>query len=356
MTLVLSLLAWCCGFGCSDKVPPENDNETQTVPATIVVALKTNVPVQLRVIGHAGAYATVAVRSQVDGMLQSQHFHEGDLLKAGDLLFTIDPQPFEASLKQAKANLEKDTALEKDAEMEQQLNGVLLQSKITSQESYAQSAAAADSLRATLTADRAIIEEAELGLSYCYIRSPISGRAGLVQVSSGNVIDSQDMVLVTVNQTQPIFVDFNVPERELPRIRRCMATEHLKVAVSLPGQEKSALTGELAAIDNLVDTNTGTILVRALISNQDETIWPGQLVEGRITFSDLTNAVVVPSEAVRAGPHGDFVFVAGPQMKLESRLVYLAERKNGQAILLDGIKPGERVATGSQNPIAILNR
>jgi multidrug efflux system membrane fusion protein len=148
--IALFLLGCCWGSGCSDRTPPSIRKETQAIPVTVAFALKTNVPIQLRAIGHASAYAAVAVRSQVDGMLQSLHFHEGGIVKAGDLMFTIDARPFEASLKQAKANLDKDLALEKDAEMEQKLNGALLQSKITSQENYAQSAAAADSLRACL--------------------------------------------------------------------------------------------------------------------------------------------------------------------------------------------------------------
>src|SRR5690348_12743180 len=128
----LFLLGYCWGSGCSDRTPPSTGKETEAIPVTVALALQTNAPVQLRAIGHASAYATVAVRSQVDGMLQSLHFHEGEMLNAGDLMFTIDPRPFEASLKQARANLEKDVALEKDAEMEQRLNGALLQSKITS--------------------------------------------------------------------------------------------------------------------------------------------------------------------------------------------------------------------------------
>ncbi len=353
LTSALFLFGWCFGSGCYDRTPPSAGKETQAVPVTVALALKTNVPIRLRAIGHASAYATVGVRSQVDGMLQSVHFHEGDLLKPGDLMFTIDPRPFEASLKQAKANLDKDIALEKNAEMEQQLNSVLLQSKIISQENYAESAATADSLKSALVADRAIVEEAELGLSYCYMSSPISGRAGLLQVSPGNVINNQEMVLVTVNQTQPIYVDFSLPERELPLIRRCMATEHLKIEVSLPGQEKPALIGELAAIDNLVDTNTGTIFVRALFSNHDEMVWPGQLVDAVLTLRALTNAVAVPSEAVQTGPRGHFVFAVSPEMTLESRPVDLSEQTDGEAILLKGIRPGEQVVTRGQNRLSV---
>lgn len=351
LTIGLFLLGWCLGWGCSDRTPPSTGKETQAIPVTVALALKTNVPVQLRAIGHATAYTTVAVRSQVEGMLQNLHFHEGDMLKAGDLMFTIDPRPFEASLKQAKANLQKDVALEKDAEMEQKLNGVLLQSKITSQENYAQSAAAADSLQSALVADRAIVEEAELGLSYCYIHSPITGRAGFVQVSPGNVINGQE-VLVTLNQTRPIYVDFTLPERELPLIRSCMATERLKVEARLPGQEQSALVCEMAAMDNLVDTNTGTFIVRTLFSNEDETLWPGQLVNAVVTLRALTNAVVVPSDALQTGPQGYFVFAVGPEMILESRPVDLGEQKDGHAILTRGIRPGEQVVASGQSRLS----
>jgi multidrug efflux system membrane fusion protein len=349
----LFLLGCCWGSGCSERTPPSAGKETDAIPVTVALALKTNVPVQLRAIGHATASATVAVRSQVEGMLQNLHFHEGDIVKAGDLMFTIDPRPFEASLKQAKANLDKDIALEKDAEMEQKLNGALLQSKITSQENYAQSAAAADSLKSELVADRAIVEEAELGLSYCFIRSPISGRAGFLQVSPGNVIDGRE-VLVTLNQTRPIYVDFTLSERELSLVRGCMATEHLdwKVEAHLPGHEQPALSGELAAIDNLVDTNTGSFLVRTLFSNEDEMLWPGQLVNAVVILRALTNAVVVPSEALRTGTQGHFVFVVGPEMTLESRPVDLSEQKDGQAILIKGISPGDQVVAGSESQLS----
>ena len=349
LALTLSVLVFAAGWsgGCSrGPAAPSKASGLPSVPVTLAIA--TNVPLRLRLEGHVSPFATVAVRSQVDGMVQSMHFREGDLLEPGDLMFTIDPRPFEASLNEAKANLDRDQALEKNAEMEQRLNATLLQSRIASQENYAQSAATADSLKSAVVSDNAIVEAAQLQLSYCYIRCPIGGRAGLVQVNPGNVINSQEMVLVTVNQTQPIYVDLALPERDLARVRRCMKLDRSAVEVEIPGGSDCLLKGKLAALDNSVDTNTGTILLRCLFQNQQELLWPGQAVQAGISLGTSTNAVVVPATAVQNGPPGHWVFVVSINQTLEKRMVDLEEQSASSAVLLGGVRPGERVVAKSQ--------
>jgi multidrug efflux system membrane fusion protein len=317
------------------------------------VAVETNVPVQLHSIGHVAAFSTVAVQSRVDGVLEGVHFQQGETVKQGSLIFSIDPRPFQAALDQAKANLEKDKALARYAEIDARRNAELFRQGIIPQDTNDQSRANADAAEATVAADDAAVENAQLQLSFCSIRSPITGRVGTLYVNAGNVVKNLDTVLITINQTEPIYVDCSVPERDLPRIRDYLAASgELKVAAFVTGHERNPSPGALTIVNNAVDTNTGTILLRAKFPNRDELLWPGQFVNTVLTLTTLTNAVVVPSQAVQIGQQGSYVFVVKPDLTVEARYVEVGNRVASETVIRKGVEAGERVVTSGQIRLA----
>lgn len=346
--IVAALLALA---GCSRAVKegPGGTRVGGAVPVRVAAALRTNVPVQLRAIGHVTPFSTVSVESRVDGILQQVHFEQGGFVKEESLLFTIDPRPFQAALNQAKANLERDKANARYAELEVERNGTLFRERIIPQDTLDQSRASADAAKATVAADQAAVETAELQLSFCFIHSPVNGRAGTLKVNAGNAVKNLDTMLVTLNQTEPIYVDFSVPEHELPAIRASLAERgKLPVAAVATGHEKDPVAGELTIINNTVDPNTGTILLRALFPNLDQLLWPGQFVNTVFTVNTLTNAVVVPTGAIQAGQQGPYVFVVKADWTVEARPVEVSNVTGLETVLRDGLEGGEQVVTSGQ--------
>ena len=350
--LGLALLVSGFMFGCSPNDTSRAPTVAQAPAVTVKEVVETNMPLTLHALGHVSPFASVAVRSQVNGRLDGVHFKEGDQVKAGDLLFSIDARPFAAALERAKCDLEKDLSLQKQAAIEQQQNAVLLESKALSVDNYNQSTAYVDSLNAAVAADRAAIAAAQVELSFCEIRAPIEGRAGLLQLNAGNVVTAGEMVLVTLNQMEPVFIDFPVPEQELPGIRRARATRALEVHAAPPGEEASCWNGELTAVDNAIEPESGTILLRARFENQDEALWPGQAVNVSLSLPVLTKAVLTPRQAVQKGPNGEYVLVVNPDATIDSRAVETGGELRGEVIVRRGLHSGERVVIGRQEQLA----
>ncbi len=320
------------------------------MPVTVATAVAKPVPEQLRAIGNVQAYATVLMRARVGGELHAVHFKEGDEVKSGDLLFTIDPRPFEAALKQAEANLARNRAQLEHARRQAQRYAAVVKKGYVSEEQNDQILANAAALEAAVRADEAAAENARLDLKYCSIRSPINGVTGQLKVDRGNLIKANDTdnPMVTIKQTSPIYVVFSVPEQNLPQLKRRLAVRPLDVSVSAPGDEKQVIRGELTFLDNTVDQTTGTILLRATFPNQDRALWPGQFVNVTLTLSTQQDAVVIPSQAVQTGQQGRYVFVITPDGTAEHRPVVLARTVDGEAVVEKGITPGERVVTDGQ--------
>jgi multidrug efflux system membrane fusion protein len=310
------------------------------------------VPVQIHAIGNVEAYSTVSVKTQVAGELIGVYFKEGQEVKKGDLLFLIDPRPFEAALKQAEANLAKDVAQMKKAEVDARRYTDLFKKGVVSSQDYDQVRTNYETLKAIVKADEAAVRNAKLELEYCYIRSPIDGRIGRLMVNQGNIVKEKETVLVDINQTKPIYVGFSVPEQELPRIKRYMALEELRVQAIIPSDKDHPVTGKLSFINNEVDTKTGTILLKAVFPNQDETLWPGQFVNAVLTLTTQKNALVIPSSAVQMGQEGQYVFVVKPDLTVESRPVVVGDSLEQWVVVSKGLRPGERVVTEGQLSLA----
>ncbi|MFO0985937.1 MAG: efflux RND transporter periplasmic adaptor subunit [Alphaproteobacteria bacterium] len=323
-------------------------------PAPVVVALSklATVPVTLNVIGSAQAYSAVAVKSQVDGQIREVHFRDGQNVKKGDLLFTLDPRPYEAALRQAEANLAKDKALLDKAVADLKRLETLVAKDFTSRANYDTAKANVASLEATIKADEALVEQSRLKLEFAAITAPIDGRVGSILVSAGNLVRANDnsatSTLVLINQIRPIYVQFTVPESSLSEIRARMAAGKISVKAQAPQEDRVAAEGMLTFINNTVDTATGTILLKATFPNEDDRFVPGQFLNVTVELAVLTDAVVVPAAAVQIGQRGHYVYVVKPDSTVELRLVRAGVANEREIVIQDGLKPGERVVTEGQ--------
>jgi multidrug efflux system membrane fusion protein len=344
---IIGTLTVLAATGCS-----RGQGKTQAgppaAPVTVATAVQKDVPVVVNAIGSVHAYSTVQVKSQVDGQLARVGFKQGDEVQKDQLIFTIDPRPFDAALAQAQGFLDRDTASLKSAEADWQRTKELENTKAMSPSAVDQARAKADSLRATVAADVAAIDNAKLQLAYCYIRSPIDGRIGLLLVNEGNIVKNTDSVLATINQLRPIYVDFSVPEQELPRIRRHMSQGSLGVEASIPDDSGKPSVGKLAVLNNTVDQTTGTIVLRGEFPNEDEKLWPGQFVNVTLTLTVEHNTVAVPSEAIQVGQSGQYVFVVKSDKTAEMRPVVVGRSVGGDTVIEKGLGPGEFVVTDGQ--------
>jgi|RhiMetdeSRZDD1v2_1073273.scaffolds.fasta_scaffold21697_6 membrane fusion protein, multidrug efflux system len=321
----------------------------EAVPVLVATAVQKSVPVQIRAVGNVEAYTTVSVKSQVTGVLMQAHFKEGQDVKKGQLLFTIDPRPLEAALKQSEANLARDTAQLNNLREQVKRYAELVQKQYVSREQYDQIKTNADAAEAVVEADKAAVENAKVQLSYCYIYAPVNGRVGSLLVNEGNLVRVNDGTpLVVINQINPINVTFAVPEQNLADLKRHMAGGRLKVDASFPADDGRPEQGSLAFVDNAVDRSTGTIKLKAEFSNQERRLWPGQFVNVALTLATQGDAVVIPSEAVQVGQEGQHVFVVKADNRVEVRPVTIGSTNQGIAIIAKGLAVGERVVREGQ--------
>jgi multidrug efflux system membrane fusion protein len=325
--------------------------ETKEPPAVPVIVARVErkaVPLRLQGIGNVEPYATVAVKSRVDGQIVKVFFSDGDEIVEGQPLFQLDARPFQALLKQSEAALLRGRAQFDHARNQERRYKDLLQKGFVSQDAYAQFRTNVDTAAATVAAEEAAVENARLQLEYATIRSPIRGRTGKVMIQLGNLVKANDTnPLVVINQVAPVYVNFAVPEQYLEAIRKYMAKGKLLVQAVLAARAGAA-QGELAFIDNTVDTTTGTVRLRARFANQDRALWPGQFVTAVLTLTEQRDALVVPSEAVQTGPQGEFVFVVKPDSTVELRKVAVERAEGAQTVIAEGLAPGEQVVTTGQ--------
>jgi multidrug efflux system membrane fusion protein len=344
----LLLLAAGCTGNASEK--PAAEAKHQAMPVTVAEVVEMAVPIELQAVGTAQAFATVSVRAQVEGAVTAVHLQEGQCVRTGDLLFSIDPRPFQARLKQVQANLARDNAQLENARALLERNASVVAKGYVSKEQYDQAAANAAALAATVRADEAAVEDAQIQLAYCSIRAPITGCAGEIYVDRGNVVKANDPdhPLVVIRQIRPIFVGFSVPERYLPEVRKYSAMQKLIVLAAPAGHAATSVKGELAFVDNSVNAATGTILLKAVFANTDQALWPGQFVNVTLQLASQPRAVVVPSQAVQTGQEGRYVYVLKPDQTVDYRQVSVDRTMDGQTVIAQGLQPGEKVVTDGQ--------
>jgi len=323
--------------------------QSAAVPVTVATVIQKAMPISISVIGTVEAYTNVAVHSQITGELTSVNFKEGDDVRKGQVLFTLDRRPLEAALAQAEANLSRDVAQAQNARAQAARTQDLAARGIATREQLDQSTTNASALDATVAADRAAVDNAKVQLQYATIAAPIAGRTGALMVHPGNLVRANDtQPLVVINQIAPIYVTFAIPEAQLPAFKRYMAQGTVRVTAQPPNDTGPAASGRITFVDNAVDQTTGTIKLKGTFANENRHLWPGQFVNVDVTLSTEPNAVVVPAPAVQTGQQGTFVFVVKPDQTVELRPV-TADRSIGSDTVIDkGLKPGETVVTDGQ--------
>jgi multidrug efflux system membrane fusion protein len=319
------------------------------VPVTAAPAVKKDVPVELRAIGTVEAYSTVEVRAQLGGVLEKVHFKEGDDVRPGDLLFSLDARPYQAALRSAQAALARDRVQSETAARDLERYADLVKKEYVTQEEYDRIRTNSASLEASVQADQAAVENAQVQLEYCTIRSPIEGRTGQLNVHAGNVVKANgDTPLVVINQVRPIYVAFSVPEQNLADIRAGRAAGALDVMVKPSGGGDDPIAGRLTFLDNMVDRATGTLRLKATFPNADRVLWPGQFVDVGLRVSTHHDAILVPSRAIQTGQKGTFVFVIKPDDSVEARVVVAGPEVGAETVIEQGVADGDRVVTDGQ--------
>ena len=388
---IVAALSVLTFIGCTNRAAPAGFDRPPA-PVTVAEASMQDVPVYLDAIGKTVARETVAIQPQVSGRIIKINFADGANVRKGDLLFTIDPRPFEAAVNEAQANVSKDVAIKKQAEAN--LNRDLATAKwnalqvkryqqlvsagVVPREQLEQLAATADSSNATVEADRAAVhsadqtikadnaavEKAKVDLSYCYIHSPIDGRAGQRLVDVGNVVNPGTAggnnassnpnatgpptnALLIVERLDPIYADFTISQNDLSKVQEQMRAGTLKTEVRLPDTDQM-VAGELTFLDNSVQNQTGQVSLRATVPNSDRRFWPGRFVNIRLVLNTIRGAVLVPATAPQMSAKGNYVYVVKQDMTVDQRPVTLGQRQGDQIVIENGVQPGEKVVTNGQ--------
>ena len=308
-----------------------------SVPVMVAAVNQQTLPVRVLAIGNVEAYTTVAVKARIDGQILEVNFQEGKEVKKGEVLFRIDPRPFEASLRQSEAQALRDIASRDQAASQERRYQELLDKNFVSKDAYAQFRTNAATAEATSKASQAALENANLNIDYTVIRAPVNGYVGRALLQAGNMVKANDTIsLVVINQVKPVYVGFAIPETQLQVVRDLMRKGQLGVEVTAPSTDKAIATGRIAFVDNAVDQTTGTIKVRAIFDNAETQLWPGQFVNVRVKLYDQENAIVVQSRALQTGPNGQYVYVVKPDMTAEVRKVVVTRSEGELSVLAEG--------------------
>jgi multidrug efflux system membrane fusion protein len=334
------------GAGCDRK--SETAFERPPAPVTVAAAVAQDVPVYIDAVGKIAAREVVSIQPQVSGRILRLHFTDGADIKVGDLLFTIDPRPYQAQLSQAEGNHAQSLAALELARVNFARVENVTDQRAVSRQDYDTKKNAVALAEAGVQQTRAAVESARLNLEYCTIRSPINGRTGQRQVDIGNVVSPGNGSLLTIQRLDPIYADFTITEKDLSRVQRNMASRTLRVEVRLPDDDRPAREGKLTFLDNSIQEGTGTVKLRATLANGDRRFWPGRFAKIRLILATQEQAVLVPAEAPQMSAKGPFVYVVKQDSSAEQRWVTPGQRQGGLIVIQDGVKAGERVVVQGQ--------
>src|SRR5579864_6841510 len=353
----LSSLAAVCAFFISCSSTDAKQQRAQAAgPRVVSVAIarvqRQDVPVYLSGLGSVTAFNTANIKSRVDGQIMKVNFREGQNVKKGELLIEIDSRPFQAQLDQMQAQLFRDQAQLRDAQLNLQRYTALIPSGSIAQQQVDTQKALADQLEGTVRTDQAQIENARLQIVYCHITAPFDGRVGLRQVDPGNIVHSADAnPMLILTQLQPIAVIFTLTEDVLPTVSQRMRRGTLEVdAFSRDDQTKLA-TGKLLTIDNQIDPTTGTAKLKAVFDNKDNVLWPNQFVNADLLLETRKNSTVVPTAAILRGPQGTFVYAVNPDKTVQDRQVTVSLTQGDTTVITAGLNPGDTVVTDGQDKL-----
>ncbi len=343
LAAVASLGAWFYTHqGAAKKPAPP------PLPVTLVQASRRDLPLVLDVVGRAEAYASVTMKSRVDGQVAAVPYTEGQHVRRGDMLVRLDPADFEARLQQAEANTARDQAQLTKAHSDVLRYTALQERGFVSAEKVGEIRSNEAALAATVRADKAAADAAKLQLSYATLRAPFDGVVGARLVFPGSGVKTNDTALAVVNQVRPLYVSFAAPEKHLPKLRAAIKNGALKVTVAVPGDSSQQFEGEARFLDNAVDTTTGTIQMKATLANPEEKLTPGQFLNVQVVLDVLRDAVVVPVEAVLQGPTGSFLYVVKGDSTVEVRPIDVLATRDGWSAIGKNLRLGETVVTDGQ--------
>jgi membrane fusion protein, multidrug efflux system len=333
--------------GCANKEAVQAAKPA-AAPVRIANVTSRTMPVELQAIGNVEAISTVSIKAQISGQLMRVHFKEGDFVKKGQLLFTIDRAPFEAALRQAEGTLAKDEAQSLNSKLDAERYEGLGKQGVVSKQQVDAAGAAANAMAATVAADKAAVETAKINLEYTSIYSPINGRTGSVGVKEGNLVKANDVpILVTINQIEPIYVSFSIPEQQLAELKQYSNSKSLK-ADAAPQGGTQRFQGRLTFIDNSVDLTTGTIKLKATFDNAAHALWPGQFADVNLTLKSQPDAIVVPTAALQTSQNGTYVYVVDQDLTAKQQPVKVGWNVGEDTVIASGLHPGQRVVTDGQ--------
>jgi len=343
---------WMLHAGSAAQTDPARTPERQPVPVEAAIAVRKPMPVEIDAIGRVQTVASVAVKARIEGVVQTVTAVDGQEVKAGDVLFTLDDRALQAAVRQAEATLARDRAQLENARREVERQTPLSQKDYVTKSQMDQTRTNAAAMEATVRNDEALLEMAKVTLSYSVVRAPIDGRLGTINYKVGNTVRTSDATpLVTLNQIAPIYVAMSVPQSNFAPIQQALAGGPVKVRAVVPGDAGAPLEGTIAYIENAIDTASNTLALRATFANADRRLWPGQFVNATIVLSVEQNAIAVPAEAVQAGQSGNYVFVVkdkAPGKAAEMRPVQVDRTIAGQAVIAKGVAEGETVVVNGQ--------
>jgi membrane fusion protein, multidrug efflux system len=329
-----------------------NTHADATLPpplVTVATATAEDVPRYLDEIGRNVAFESVSVTPQAAGQITERHFQDGDNLKKGQLLFVIDPRPYKAQLDSAKASLQQANAALELAKIQFERDEELVGTRAISKQDYDTKKNAVDVIQAQIESAKAAIETAQINLEYCYIHSPIDGRAGARLVDVGNVVQANTTSLLSIQRLDPIYATFTITERDLPDVQKQMSHGMLKALVRLPNDpDAAARAGKVEFLDNAVQNSTGTVNLRATVSNPDRHFWPGQFVNVKLVLATEKSAVLVPNQATQISQQGPYLYVVKSDNTAELRPVSLGQRQGDDVVITKGLEAGERVVVTGQ--------
>ena len=332
--------------GCSKQQAAPSARRAASVMVGKVT--QKTMPVEVLAVGNVEAISTVAIRAQVPGEVQKVHFKEGDFVTKGQVLFTIDPRPYEAAVAQAKATLARDKATGTYNRAQAQRYKTLFDQGVIPAEQVDSYSSAADASDAVVNADEAAVKTAELNLEFCTISSPLDGRTGTVMVKAGNLVKVADVPIVVINEVNPIYVNFTVPQQYWPDIKEHVDRGALHVMATIPQDAGAPVPGTLTFVDNVVDPTTGTIHLRGTFDNQQNRLWPGLYVNVLLTLSVQPNATVVPAHAIITTQQGSYVYIVKANNTVEQRTVVPARTIADETVVEKGVRPGETIVTDGQ--------
>lgn len=344
-TRTIAYLALTLLLSCSKKPQAV---QTPSFPVRLGEALQRSTPLYIEALGHVESITNIQIRSRVEGELMNVYFREGQEVKKGDLLFTIDQRPYQASLAAAQATLEQTKANLVLAEEKVKRYAQLTQDEYFSQIDYEAIQANYAATAALLKQNQANVDAAALNLNYCWIYAPIDGLTGILQIDQGNLIGADGSNLVTLNQMTPIYVTFSIPEIRLAEVRKAHKEAPLQVFVAFEDFKKESFEGVLQMFDNNVDLATGMIKLRGIFPNDARDLWPGQFVRTRLVLRTLTEAVLVPYSAIQQTQSGPIVYVAKKDHTVETRAVKLGQREEELVVVLKGVNAGEKIVIEGQ--------